>query len=127
MFDKTEPVVWLYYADNSYVATRLLWFTRLALDSAVYSHRTVELYLKAFLVSQGAEVKPGLPAWGHDLARLGEAAAGYDPGFAKGDVARRLLFFERYFYQNMPENPQACLGDEWHPIRAGVFRGRRVP
>ena len=28
---------------------------------------------------------------------------------------------------NAPETPQACLWDEWHPYRAGVFRGRRVP
>jgi hypothetical protein len=41
------------------------------------------------------------------------------------DIISNLIVF--IVYQNMPENPQACLGDEWHPIRAGVFRGRRVP
>jgi hypothetical protein len=97
MFGRAEPLGWLYYADNSYVATRLLWFTGLPLDSAVYGHRTIELYIKAFLVSRGVEVKPGSPAWGHDLAALGEAAASYDPGFRKEAVARRLRFFERYF------------------------------
>ena len=97
MFGKAEPVTWLHYADNSYIATRLLWFTRLELDSAVYGHRTIELYLKAFLVSRGVGVKPGSPAWGHELAALGEAAAGYDRAFARDDVARRLHFFERYF------------------------------
>lgn len=97
MFGKAEPRGWLYYADNSYVAARLLWFTRLHLDSAVYGHRTIELYIKAFLVSRGVDVKPGSPAWGHGLAALGEAAAGHDPAFAKETVARRLRFFERYF------------------------------
>jgi hypothetical protein len=97
MFDKGDPIVWLHYADNSYVATRLLWFTRLALDSAVYGHRTIELYLNAFLASQGVEVKPGSPAWGHDLAALGNAAAGHNRAFAREDVVRRLGFFERYF------------------------------
>jgi len=29
------------------------------------------------------------------------------------------------FYKFMPENPQACLWDERHPLRAGVFRGRQ--
>jgi len=28
-------------------------------------------------------------------------------------------------YKFMPENPQACLWDERHPLRAGVFRGRQ--
>jgi hypothetical protein len=28
-------------------------------------------------------------------------------------------------YKFMPENPQACLWDERHPHRAGVFRGRQ--
>jgi hypothetical protein len=97
MFGKSDPLGWLHYADNSYVATRLLWLSRLPLDSAVYGHRTIELYIKAFLVSRGVEVKPGSPAWGHDLAALGEAAARYDPAFAEEAVARRLRFFERYF------------------------------
>jgi hypothetical protein len=41
MFGKTEPAGWLHYADSSYVATRLLWFTNLTIDSAVYGHRTL--------------------------------------------------------------------------------------
>ena len=53
MFGRTEAAIWLRYADSSYVATRLLWFTRLVRDSAVYGHRTLELYLKAFLISRG--------------------------------------------------------------------------
>jgi|GEM_PF-5668790 len=32
-----------------------------------------------------------------------------------------------HLYITMPENPQACLWDEGHPYRAGVFRGRRAP
>jgi hypothetical protein len=96
MFGKV-PGAWLYYADSSYVATRLLWFTGLKIDSAVYGHRTLELYLKAFLVSRGVEVKPGSPAWGHDLAMLGEEAKIYDRTFAQDDVQRRLCFFDRYF------------------------------
>ncbi len=96
-FGKREPVAWLHYADSSYIATRLLWFTDLTFDSAVYGHRTVELYVKAFLVSLGVEVKRGSPAWGHDLATLGEDAARYDKAFAREDVARRLRFFDRYF------------------------------
>ena len=30
-------------------------------------------------------------------------------------------------YKIVPENPQACLWDEWHPLKAGVFRGRQSP
>lgn len=97
MFGKAEPVGWLYYADNSYIATRLLWFTKLTMDSSVYGHRTLELYLKAFLVSRGVEVALGSPAWGHDLAVLGEEARKHDRAFARDDVQRRLRFFDRYF------------------------------
>lgn len=97
MFGTTEPVGWVHYADNSYVATRLLWITGLPLESAVYGHRTIELYIKAFLVGQGVEVRPGSRAWGHELGALGEAATRYDSAFGKEAVARRLRFFERYF------------------------------
>lgn len=97
MFSKAEPATWLHYADCSYVATRLLWVTHLTIDSAVYGHRTLELYLKAFLVSRGCEVKPGSPAWGHDLAMLGEEAQSHDRAFCRDDVQRRLRFFDRYF------------------------------
>jgi len=38
-----------------------------------------------------------------------------------------LFYFGCEIYKAMPENPQACLWDEWHPFRAGVFRARRVP
>lgn len=97
MFVSADTSTWLYYADNSYVATRLLWFIRLPLDSSVYGHRTIELYMKAFLVSRGVEVKRGSSAWGHDLSDLGDAAAKHDQEFAKEAVVRRLYFFERYF------------------------------
>ena len=97
MFGKAAPVGWLYYADSSYVATRLLWFTKLTIESSIYAHRTLELYLKAFIVSRGTEVKPGSPAWGHDLAILGEEAQSHDRAFAQEDVQRRIRFFDRYF------------------------------
>ena len=42
-------------------------------------------------------------------------------GFTKTYNVNKLV------YNYVPENPQACLWDEWHPYRAGVFRGRRVP
>ena len=88
---------WLRYADMSYIATRLLWFTDVTLDSAVYSHRTIELYVKAFLVSRGVQVKPRSAGWGHNLVALGQTAAKYDAGFSSEPVSRRLKVFERYF------------------------------
>jgi hypothetical protein len=108
MFGKAEPVGWLYYADSSYVVTRLLWFTKLTIDSAVYSHRTLELYVKAFLISRGVEGKPGSPAWGHDLAMLGEEAQKHDGASARDEVQRRLRFFDRYFnYVRYPSDAVA--------------------
>ena len=47
MFGKDYSDIWVYYADNSYIATRLLWFTGFMLEAPVNSHRTIELYLKA--------------------------------------------------------------------------------
>lgn len=54
MFGNDYSDVWLSYADNSYIISRLLWFTGFMLECPVNVHRTIELYLKAFLVGQGA-------------------------------------------------------------------------
>jgi hypothetical protein len=97
MFGKDNTCAWLGYADNSYIASRLLWFTGFMLETPMHGHRTLELYLKAFLISRGAEVKPGSAAWGHELAALGKAAADFDQAFAANHVQRPLRYFERYF------------------------------
>lgn len=97
MFNKSDPVCWLHYADNSYVASRLLWFTGFLLESPVNAHRALELYLKAFLISRGLEAKPRSPVWGHKLAALGDAASSVDASFGQDHIRRRLQFFERYF------------------------------
>jgi len=97
MFGKDNAYAWLCYADNSYIASRLLWFTGFMLETPVQGHRTLELYLKTFLISRGVEVKPGSAAWGHELVALGKAAADFDQAFAADDVHRRLRYFERYF------------------------------
>jgi hypothetical protein len=97
MSDGSETAAWLYYADGSYVSTRMLWFTGLTLDSSIFGHRTLELYMKGFLVSVGAEVKPSSSAWGHDLGALGKAGREYNREFGGEDVMRRLCFFDRYF------------------------------
>ena len=95
MFGKDNAYAWLCYADNSYIASRLLWFTGFMLETPVQGHRTLELYLKTFLISRGVEVKPGSAAWGHELVALGKAAADFDQAFAADDVHRRLRYFER--------------------------------
>ena len=109
MFNPGSAEVWLNYADRSYVATRLLWFTGLWLDAAVSAHRTVELFLKAFLVSHGEQIRPGSPTWGHALGDLGTACSHYESGFADQAVARRLAFLQRYFdfvrYPSEPGSP----------------------
>lgn len=110
MFDPTSPEIWLGYADESYVTTRLLWFTGLSIDASVNAHRTVELYLKAYLVGAGQEVSPGSRSWGHRLGELGEVCGRYSSEFLAEAVARRLIFFERYFdfvrYPNEPGSPE---------------------
>lgn len=101
--------MWLGYADDSYVATRLLWFTGCNIESSVNAQRTLELYLKAYLVSKGEEVKIGARSWGHSLTKLGKVCSGYSNDFLADDVMRRLKFFERYFefvrYPNDPGSP----------------------
>ncbi|WP_019528992.1 HEPN domain-containing protein [Dasania marina] len=97
MFDKSSSSVWLSYADNSYIATRLLWFTGFLIETPVNSHRTIELYIKAFLVGNGIQVKMGSPAWGHKLSDLYKSAVEIDPSIESKDVYRRVKFFERYF------------------------------
>jgi len=97
MIDKSSTLTWLSYADNSYIATRLLWFTGFFIEAPVNSHRTLELYLKAFLIGNGIQVKMGSPAWGHKLGKLYKGAVSVASDFESEDVYRRLKFFERYF------------------------------
>lgn len=110
MFDPTSPEIWLGYADESYVATRLLWFSGMFIQAPVAAHRTVELYLKAYLVSAGEEVRPGKRSWGHKLSDLGEVCGTFASDFLAEAVARRLLFYERYFrfvrYPSDPGSPE---------------------
>lgn len=97
MFGTSDPVVWLSYADRSYLACRLLYFTGLVLDAPVFAHRTMEFYLKAYLVSRGEVVKPGSSAWGHELVQLTEACAIHDSTFQNPELLRRTSYFQRYF------------------------------
>lgn len=106
MLDPTSPVIWLHYADQSYVATRLLWFAGLWHEAPVNAHRTLELYLKAVLVSHGEQVRRGSRAWGHALSHLGTVCTEYASDFANDDVVRRLAFFQRYFdFVRYPSDP----------------------
>lgn len=95
--EKFKKFLWLDYADKNYVATRLLYLTRFYDQSPILAHRTLELYLKAFLLSNGMEIKKGNPSWGHVLHKLGEVSIQFCNDFNNSDVTRRLKFFERYF------------------------------
>jgi len=67
------------------------------MEPPVSAHRTVELFLKAYLVSKGEVVKRGQPAWGHVLTDLLELCVEHDTAFALDVLARRVRFFQRYF------------------------------
>jgi hypothetical protein len=97
MFGTDIPAVWVDYADRSYLITRLIWFIGFMLDAPVNSHRTIELYLKAFLVSQGESAAKGKTAWGHDLKSLTEKCARYNADFSIPEFIRRVVYFQRYF------------------------------
>ena len=109
MFDPSSAVIWLHYGDSSYAATRLLWLTGLWMEAPVSAHRTIELYLKAFLVSHGEEIRPRSRAWGHALGDLGYTCNRHASEFADQAVVRRLSFFQRYFdfvrYPSEPGSP----------------------
>lgn len=97
MFDASDPVVWTDYADRSYLASRVLWFSSLLLDAPVQAHRTTELYLKAFLVSGGVPVRKG-GAWGHNLGELYDLSVRMSPEFKSAETERRVRFLDRYFH-----------------------------
>ena len=97
MFNTDIPVVWINYADNSYIISRMLFFTNFLLESPVNAHRTMELYLKAYLVSNSLEVSIKGKAWGHNLIELNNHFPPYDPSFNNTELIRRLKYFQRYF------------------------------
>jgi len=115
MFDISDPLVWVGYADRSYIATRLLSFTSFMLDAPVNAHRSVELYLKAYLVANGDKAAKSGAAWGHNLGRLRECCEKHSRGFSNADLERRIAFFQRYFdFVRYPGEP------------AGIFEGDRT-
>jgi len=89
--------IWLDYADKSYIATRLLWFTGFVIEAPVNAHRTIELFLKSYLVGQGIRVERGSSAWGHEIGKLCQEAEKIDSSFGHQDLQKRVKFFERYF------------------------------
>jgi hypothetical protein len=111
MYDPDDAFSWVVYGDGSYIATRLLWFTSRQLEASVLCHRTVELYLKAYLASKGAPIKPGSESWGHDLVKLREACCAYSTDFSLEAFSRRVGFFNRYFKLVRYPSKLDALGD----------------
>lgn len=106
MFGKDYSDIWVGYADDSYIATRLLWFTGITFEATVNAHRTIELYLKAYLVGQQIRVTKRSPAWGHRLADLCQKSKQIDSSFDNENLKRRVDFFQRYFdYVRYPSEP----------------------
>lgn len=108
MFEPNSTGSWLVYADESYIATRLLHFTGLFIESSVNAHRTVELILKAYLVSQSHGIKRG-DVWGHELGPLLKKCAAHDSGFDMQPLGRRVAYFQNYF--DLVRYP-TCLDDK---------------
>jgi HEPN domain-containing protein len=99
MFDPNLTTSWVYTADSSYMAARLLCFTGfISGESPVLAHHAVEKYLKGYLVSNGVKIIKGSSAWGHDLSKLAKVCEDYDNDFNIDPLKRRLAYLERYFY-----------------------------
>jgi HEPN domain-containing protein len=115
MFDIDDPFIWVDYADRSYIATRLLSFTYFMFDAPVNAHRSVELYLKAYLVSNGDKAEKNGTAWGHNLDKLREVCGRHNPDFSNANLKIRVAFYQRYFdFVRYPGEP------------AGTFEGDKV-
>lgn len=66
-------------------------------EASVLAHRTVELYLKAYLAGKGVPIQPGSEGWGHRLTQLNEACSVQSSDFSIEEFSRRVGFFDRYF------------------------------
>ena len=97
MYDPDEAHSWIVYGDGTYIATRMLWFTSRQLEASILSHRTVELYLKAYLASIGIPIEHGSEGWGHKLTKLNEACSAGSTDFSFEAFSRRVGFLDRYF------------------------------
>ncbi len=96
MFGTDLPEAWLSYADHCYVSTRLLWFTGFKLEAPVHAHRTVELYLKTFLVAHGHTISPK-EEWGHYLDNIRVKRSENNAHFSSADLTKRIKTIKRYF------------------------------
>ena len=112
MFGNDYSEIWLNYADKSYIVTRLLWFTGFMIEAPVNAHRTIELYLKSYLVGQDIEIKMDSTAWGHRIGDLCHESAKIDPSFGNERLKRRVRFFERYFDYIRYPNEQGSPDDD---------------
>lgn len=97
MYDPSLPKAWLDYADRSYMGTRLLWLCNFTIDAPVNAHRTIEFFLKSYLVSKGEMVRKGSPCWGHELDNLRLVCEKYNNSFSNDEFTRRVRYFQRYF------------------------------
>lgn len=97
MYDIKDPLVWIGLADKSYIATRMLSLTYFMEDAPVLAHRAIELYLKAFLVSEGQFAQKELKSWGHQLDKLRQVCESFDLDFSNTEFARRVAFYQKYF------------------------------
>lgn len=97
MYDPSRAEVWVDYADRSYMGTRLLWFCHFVFDAPCNAHRTIELYLKSYLVSKGEIIKKGTSSWGHELENLRQQCENHNNSFSNDDFSRRVRYFQRYF------------------------------
>ena len=101
MFDPKDSRVWLDYADESYVSSRLLWFTGLSRECSFNAHRTIELYLKTYLVVKGKSNSKKGGVWGHNLSDLCELCGITNKDFLNQEFVRRIEFFQRYLVYPM--------------------------
>ena len=123
MLDPGSAASWVNYADRNYTASRLLWFCGLQMDAPVLAHRSLELYLKAYLVGEGEEIASSSDAWGHWIEKLGRVCEPYSVDFTLEAVRQRLAYFDRYFeFVRYPTGVNASEDDEqtWKSFEAGI-------
>lgn len=107
-----RPEAWVTYGDESYLATRLLWFTGFPRESALTAHRAVERYMKAFLTSSGVRVEGELDGWERNIDTMRSVASAFDDAFRLDEVRARTRTLQRQFRELREPGPAAARAEE---------------
>ncbi|MEN8373938.1 MAG: hypothetical protein ABFS34_00660 [Gemmatimonadota bacterium] len=106
-----SPGAWLAYADEAYLAARLLWFTGIPIESALSAHRALERYFKGYLTASGVRMEGEVGAWGRNLDTMRSVAAAFDETFREESVRARTRGLQALYRELKEPRKGAGEGD----------------